>query len=521
MARSRGPVRRFLKWTAAVVAVLLAAGLGVSTWVYFAAYQTNAGDLAFENRVRIPPLLEPEVDGDGRKRFDLTLQQGRSEFLPGRQTDTWGVNGAYLGPTIRVSRGDKVAMDVRNELPDTTTVHWHGMRLPAKMDGGPHQTIGAGKTWSPYWTVDQPAASLWYHPHLHGETAKHVYRGVTGMLIVDDDTVPKDLPSEYGVDDIPLVVQDKKFTEDGRLDLDAPGPLGLQSTYGLLGDQILVNGTRDPYLEVGAERVRFRLLNGSNARSFNFGFADDRSFSLIGTDSGLLPKPVRMNRVRLSAGERAEIVADLTPGEEVVLRSFAPKEGGGFPQDRLAGADDEFDLVEIRAKDRLTEAKPLPERLADTPEITPGKDAVERDFELSGTSKINGDTMDMRRIDEVVPAGATEIWTVRNPGNPHSFHIHEVAFRVLDINGEPPPPAMRGRKDTVYLPPSATARLAVQFGPHTDPDTPYMFHCHMLEHEDQGMMGQFTIVEPGTEDQAPRRLPGGNGGGGGGDHDHH
>jgi len=507
--KRRSFVGRLLRRLLAVVGVVVLVLVGAASWIYVQAYQTNVGDLAFRNPLKIPPLLEPTTDAQGRKRFTLTLQAGSTELLPGKKTETWGFNGTYLGPTLRASRGDQVAVDVVNQLPERTTVHWHGMRLPAEMDGGPHQMVEAGETWSPYWKVDQPAASLWYHPHLHGRTAEHVYRGLAGMFIIEDEESRRlALPQRYGVDDIPLVVQDRKFNEDGSLDLSPGDPAGLpmRDLYGLLGDTILVNGTYDPYLEVSTTRVRLRVLNGSNSRSFNIGFADRRPFQLIATDSGLLHAPVRTDSVRLTAGERAEIVAEFRPGEEVVLRSFAPGQAGGFPQDRIAGADDEFDLLKIVAKDRLEELPPVPDRLATTPDITVPEGATVRTFTLAGTSQINGREMDMRRVDEVVPAGATEIWQLDNPGIPHSFHIHEVAFQILDINGQPPPPELRGRKDTVYLPPESVVRLAVQFGTYTDDDTPYMYHCHMLEHEDLGMMGQFLIVEPGTEDQVSREL---------------
>ncbi len=208
--------------------------------------------------------------------------------MPGKKADTWGVNGSYLGPTVRVSRGDKVALDVVNQLPVTSTLHWHGMKLPAVMDGGPHQMIEAGETWAPHWTIDQPSATTWYHPHLHGKTAQHVYRGLAGMFIIEDEDSKK-LPSDYGVNDIPLIVQDKLFTSDGKLSEDD------DTTFGLLGDEILVNGTHDPFLEVTASQVRFRLLNGSNARAYHFGFSDGRSFQIVANDAGLLQTPVNWN----------------------------------------------------------------------------------------------------------------------------------------------------------------------------------------------------------------------------------
>lgn len=511
MEKSRRPrwrwLRRLFLLAVAVLAIVLVGG----TWIYVGTGQTNVGQLSFANPLKIPPLLEPSVDADGRKRFRLELQAGRTELLPGTSTPTWGANGSYLGPTLRAARGDRVAVDVVNTLAESTTVHWHGMRLPARMDGGPHQLIEPGTTWSPSWTVDQPAASLWYHPHLHGRTAEHVYRGISGMFLIDDEhTAGLALPRTYGVDDIPLVVQDKQFNDDGSLDMSPGGPTGFfgLDQYGVLGDRILVNGTYDPYFEVSTTRVRLRVLNGSNGRSFSVGFADGRTFDHIATDSGLLAAPQRLDRVRLAPGERAEIVAEFRPGEQVVLRSFAPGLSGGFPEDRFSGADDEFDLMKIVAKDQLADSPRVPDQLPAAAPITAPEGATVRTFELASTSLINRRPMDLRRIDEVVPAGATEIWEVSNPGIRHSFHIHEVAFRIIDVNGEPPPAYARGRKDTVYVPPGATVRLAVQFGRHTDPTAPYMFHCHMLEHEDDGMMGQFVIVEPGTEGQVSRQLPG-------------
>lgn len=499
-------LRRFLLWTLSVVMVLALILTGASIWLYSAMRITNVGELSFTNELLIPPELEPTVDEDGRKRFDLTMREGTSEFWPGRTTTTWGVNGAYLGPTLRLEDGDDVAMDVTNALPETSTLHWHGMRVPAAMDGGPHQPIEPGQVWSAEWTVDQPAASLWYHPHMHEVTAEHVYRGVAGMIIVEDDDVTEGLPTDYGVDDIPLVVQDRAFDSNDELDLNATGPMWLQATYGLMGDQILVNGTHDPYFDVSTEQVRLRVLNGSNTRSMNFGFDDDRAFQLVGTDTGLLRGPVELDRIRLSPGERAEIVVEFAPGDDVVLRSSAPKGAGSPVEDRLSGSEDEFDIVRLTAAGELTENEGVPTELATTPEITVPEDATERVFTLGGTEHINGVSMEMSRIDEVVPAGATEIWTIENPSVVHNFHIHDVAFRVLDIDGAEPPPELRGRKDTVYVAPNSTVRLAVSFGDHVDSKAPYMYHCHLLAHEDLGMMGQFVVVEPGTEDDVDREL---------------
>jgi FtsP/CotA-like multicopper oxidase with cupredoxin domain len=498
-------MKRVLLWILMLLALGVFALVASACTLYSRADVNAVGELGFENELKIPPLLEPRAE-DGRKVFELTLQQGRAELLPGKPAETWGVNGAYLGPTLRAERGDRVELRVRNDLPERTTVHWHGMHLPAVADGGPHQMIEPGATWTPSWEIDQPAATLWYHPHLMGETADHVYQGVAGLFILDDpDADTLQLPADYGVDDIPLIIQDKRLDDDGMLDFSQ----GLISPTGRLGSTILVNGTYSPYLEIGDERVRLRLLNGSNARVYNVGFADDREFDLIATEGGLLEAPRRMSRLQLSPGERAEIVTAFEPAERIVLRSFEPDLGTNFWESRFTGGDDSFDLVEIRAAASLAPAPEVPATLA-AHEHYDREDATRtRSFELSGQSRINGRKMDMGRIDEVVRPGATEIWEVRNAaGTPHNFHVHGVSFAVVDYAGEEPPAHLSGLKDTVYVPPDETVTLLVRFPDYPDPDSPYMFHCHILLHEDRGMMGQFVLAEQGGEDAGARPAHG-------------
>jgi blue copper oxidase len=457
---------------------------------------SNVGELDFANRLAIPPLLEPETDGAGRSVFRLDLQAGATEFFDGAATDTWGVNGSFLGPTLRASRGDLVRMHVHNELSEPTTIHWHGMHLPAVADGGPHSIIEPGAVWQPEWAIDQPAATLWYHPHPHGDTDAHVYRGIAGMFIIDDDTDPG-LPDTYGLDDIPVIVQDMKFTDGRQLDESA----GLFAPIGRLGDHIVVNGTVDPHHVVTTERVRLRLLNASTARTYNFGFHDARGFDLVGTDGGLLDRPTAVDRVQLSPGERAEIVVAFAPGEHTVLRSHPPQLEADWWNDRWSGGRDSFDIVEFRASDELAPRAPVPDTIVvDTSDDFPvvGDEPVRR-FELAGVS-INNRQMDMRRIDFAVDLDTTEIWEVSNPtGTPHNFHVHDTRFRVLDVNGRPPPPPQSGWKDTVPVLPGDTVRIAVRFTDYADPNLPYMYHCHLLLHEDRGMMGQFVVTGPGHD----------------------
>ena len=181
------------------------------------------GSAAELQPLRIPALLDARAQG---ARLSLQVQTGTTEFFPGRTSETLGYNGSHLGPTLRVHRGDDVEIAVTNTLKEDTTVHWHGLLIPAELDGGPHQLIQPGATWRPTLPIRQPAATLFYHPHVHGRTGEQVYAGLAGLLLVtDDEERALGLPSEYGVDDLPLVLQDRQF-EDGRLVL----PEGMMTT---------------------------------------------------------------------------------------------------------------------------------------------------------------------------------------------------------------------------------------------------------------------------------------------------
>lgn len=515
MSPARPTRRRILKIGGATVLVV-GAGWGANFLsIYSDREMSNVGSLKFHNKLRIPELLDPRPGPDGTKKYELRLETGESQLLPGRTTETWGANGAHLAPTLRARRGDRVAMSVHNALPEASTLHWHGMHLPAAMDGGPHQMIDKGATWTPGWTVHQPAATLWYHPHPHGATARHVYRGVAGMIILDDEhSAGAGLPATYGVDDVPLIIQDKNFHSDGSLDFSESTlreSIAAAENLGILGGTILVNGTYDPYFPVTTTRVRLRLLNGSNARVYRLGFPDDRTYHLVATENGLLPSPRPMTRLRLGPGERAEIVVAVRPGERAVLRSFRPGLGLGFPGDRFMGGDDTFDILQLRAAATLRPSPELPPRFTGAPPpIRVPEGAKVRKFDFVGV-QINGKKMDMKRIDEVVPAGATEIWEVsRGDGIVHAFHVHGATFNVLDVKGKPPADEQRGPKDTIYLPENGKIRLAVRFDTLTDEKVPYMYHCHVLRHEDDGMMGQFLVVPPSRVQSAPRRIDGGS-----------
>ncbi|TFD60680.1 copper oxidase [Cryobacterium sp. Hh7] len=498
MIRIARPRRRVATFVSVVGAVVLALGLTACSGEDGAGVIDTVGSVDFVNPLAIPPLAESTVNAAGERVFDLTAEAGTTEFTPGVVTETWGYNGSYLGPTIVARRGENVRINVNNDLDVATTVHWHGANLPAEMDGGPHQMVEPGAEWSPNFEIDQPASTLWYHPHPEGDTEHQVEMGLAGVFIVqDDEEAALNLPRSYGVDDIPVVVQDRRFDENGQFVTDGRGYIGP------IGDQLLVNGTLAPYLDVTSEVVRLRLLNGSTSRVYDFGLSDGRSFDLIGTDGGLLEEAAPMDGIRLSPGERAEVLVELVPGETVNLQSNPPDLGISASAATRNAGDDTLDVLELRAADTLSSIGETASTLASIEPLDKADATVDRSFTLNGYT-INNRLMDMTRIDETIEAGATEVWTVDNAMPlPHNFHVHGVQFQVLRVGTEPPPVELSGWKDTIYLEPGVRYELIMQFAEYTDPDFPYMFHCHMLSHEDAGMMGQFVVVEPGEEAGTP------------------
>ncbi|KAA3656850.1 MAG: bilirubin oxidase, partial [Calditrichaeota bacterium] len=256
----------------------------------FVLTQANA-----QNQIAIPDTL------DGTS-FELNLQNGTYQFYAGQNTQTMGVNGNILGPTLIMNKNDFVDITVTNHLDDTTTIHWHGMHVSAANDGGPHTTIAPGTSWNPRFAVLDKAGTYWYHPHLHEKTNLHVSKGIAGFIIVrDNEEAALNLPKTYGVDDFPIVIQTKTF--DANKEIVVPSN----------ADTVLmVNATIDAALNVSAQVVRLRLLNGSSQRNFNIGLSDNRTFYQIGSDGGLLSAPNAVNRLRLAPGERAEILVDFS-----------------------------------------------------------------------------------------------------------------------------------------------------------------------------------------------------------------
>ncbi len=487
--KPRGFTRRELLVASGIAGAGLALGLAGCT----------PGQTTFTASGTVPlpvPPLAPSQTVDGTRTFTLTAQTGESQLIAGQpevRTPTLGYNGAFLGPTLRATRGERVIVDVRNDLGETTTLHWHGMHLPAAQDGGPHTPIAAGQTSTVDWELAQPAATLWYHPHPHGETEVQVLRGLAGFFIVDDDASESTgLPSEYGVDDIPLLLQDKFLDASGRIQrTDGDNALGT------VGRTLLSNGVSGTHFTVTTELVRLRVLNGCSARFLDLRFDDDRPFALVGTDGGLLTKPVELKRLLLSPAERAEIVVRFRTGDRVRLRTEQP-EISGVTSEGILGDMTAGDFVEFRADQQLRPAREgrLP---ADSREPLHERDATRTRSFVMRLPFLNGNRMDMERIDAIVRLDDVEVWEVSTTDAfPHNFHIHDVQFRILDIDGSPPPRWLDGWKDTIPVFPNQTSRLIMRFEDYADDRIPYMVHCHMLRHEDKGMMGQFLVTADGA-----------------------
>ena len=264
-----------------------------------------------DNSFPVPPILQGS-------EINLTMENGNLN-LPTGISRTMGFNGSYLGPTIRVQKGYFQKINIQNNLGEDSTVHWHGLHVPAEYDGGPHQVIEKGTVWKPQFKIKQNAATLWYHPHLMGKTAEHAYKGLAGLFIIDDEYSKKqNIPKDYGINDFPVILQEKRLNSKGQFSY-SPGMHDIMMGY--TGNIMLVNGAIQPELQVNQGTYRFRILNGSNSSILQVSFSDGRMFTVIASDGGFLPESVRTDNIILSPGERFEILADFDKEEELSLIS--------------------------------------------------------------------------------------------------------------------------------------------------------------------------------------------------------
>ena len=440
------------------------------------------------------PDLDPGRLAGGLRTYDLTVSAGQAEFFAGHLTDTIGINAPYLGPLLTMKAGDPIRLNVTNRLSDPAALHWHGLHLPARADGGPHQPIAPGTTWSPEFTVMQKAGSFWFHAHQHQMTGVHVWAGMAGLIrIEDDEEAALPLPRTYGEDDFSLVLQDRSFDADFQMPY---APQMHERMGGMQGDRTLVNGQLDPVLSTSAPLIRLRILNGANGSIYRLHFADGRGFHQIASDGGLLAAPVALNEALIAPAERCEFLLDLHDGQLALLRAELFSAESPF-----AGPSGIRDVLTILPDRPRAAPSALPLRLADLPPPPP-QTGDTRHFDLTmtgaglmGDPTINGQSYVHDRIDFTVPLGTTETWVFENKTEMlHPMHIHDVQFRILSRNGAPPAPQEAGLKDVVLTHPGEKVELRLAFNDYADPLAPYMMHCHILEHEDAGMMAQFTVV---------------------------
>jgi len=455
----------------------------------------------------IPTLIDAAKQGNA---VNLKAASGRHAFVEGKPTRTYGYSAPVLGPVIRVRRGDEVQMRVENALNTVTTVHWHGLLAPGHNDGGPQQLIQPGEIWRPVLKIDQPAATLWFHPHPHHDTARQIYMGLAGLIIVDDGSDARlNLPRMYGVDDLPIILQDRSFDSDGSIGYDNDDLNALDIAYGARGDTIIVNGAIAPVAKVPAGLVRLRLLNAANAQNFDLRFKDRRTFHVIASDGGFLSAPVTVTQLMISPAERFEILVDFADGKTVDLETGPDKEMGEFGRVAPDGSADYVAVMQFEPIPTTPLVKRIPKRLIELATINAAEAVRRRQFildsglcasrqqagshtDMPSLIGINGRAFDPTRIDVETKLGTTEIWEITSIGMAHPFHVHGALFRILSIEGAPPQAHLAGWKDTVLV--EDKAELLVAFYQPATREHPFMYHCHILEHEDAGLMGQYVCT---------------------------
>jgi len=510
----------------------------------------------FKNKLNVPGrdgllgFLEAPADP-----VELVAHKEMVQLAPGKETEMLLYRSerdgrVWFNPTFLVKTGAGFSANLTNELDEDTTIHWHGLHLDWRMDGHPLRAVRPGARYGYAYTVANRGGTYWYHTHGHGNTARQVYMGLAGLFIVEDEDerrLNEALGAELGENDLPLVIQDKNFDDEGNLAYD---PDDMDRSMGYTANTILVNMTPTPYLEVGTRLYRLRLLNGSNARLYRLAFAkvggrELLPYRVVATDGNLLDRPRPVREVFLSPGERVDLVLDLTGfevGEELALKNLAfdpmhrehemgrgADPGGHASHDEMGHAgemneatrrlDDgqEFYVLKMAVKDRVAHDGSVPEMLSTTEPRADARGAAVRPVTLSAATGagqtrwfINGRTYEPDEYPIVVQEGTTEVWEIRNDERsmPHPMHLHGFRFRVLERRNSleqvvETAVADRGRtatdlgwKDTVLVWPGETVRIAIEFSHDFEGEQLYLFHCHILEHEDAGMMINCKVVDP-------------------------
>jgi FtsP/CotA-like multicopper oxidase with cupredoxin domain len=426
-------------------------------------------------------------------KIELTAGRTRLSLLPGMETEVYAYDGRVPGPTLELWEGDTVIVRFRNDLPEATTVHWHGLHVPADADGSPLHPVAPGAVYEYRFAVPAgTAGTYWYHPHPHHHTAWQVGMGLYGAIIVraHDDPLPEGLSERV------LILSDNRFTADGAIDFPDPDSEQgrVDAMNGREGDVLLVNDDIMPEFSIRSGEVqRWRVINASGARTYRLALAD-HTFVHVGSDGGLFEHPVEVDEIILANGERAELLVRGTapPGSRAVLQTLPYDRY--MPKTRPADWDVPRDLLTLAYSDERPVGRVhIPDVLRSVTALDTGA-VTETRVMLMSQGRINSKVMDMERVDVSAELGATEIWEVENlVGMDHPFHLHGFRFQVLDRNGVPEP--YPSWKDTVNVPKRERVRFIVRYS-----DFPglWMFHCHILDHEDQGMMGVLEVGQPHT-----------------------
>jgi FtsP/CotA-like multicopper oxidase with cupredoxin domain len=382
---------------------------------------------------------------------------------------------------------------VTNRLPENIVVHLHGGHVPVTEDGHAMDYILPGNSRTYLYPNNQPAATIWYHDHAMGITGPHVWKGLFAPYIVTDD-FERSLPLPAGANDVPLIIQDRLFNVDGSFNYPT-STMGMQ--HGVQGDVMLVNGAIQPYFQVATRKYRFRIVNGANARLMQLALNTGQPFVQIGGDGGLLPAAVTRTSLLMSPGERIEAVVDFSGykiGTQIVLKNTL---GSGRTLDVMR-----FDVIR-----KETDTAMVPTTLRPIQRFSPAAAMRTRTFTLgmnmSGYT-INGLTYDCMRVDAAPTLDSIEIWEFVNPmGMWHCMHTHDIMWQTLDRSGAAPPAWEAGWKDVWYVPGGGRVRIIGKFADYACCPDPmmylqnYMLHCHILEHDDNGMMAQFKVIDPG------------------------
>lgn len=464
--------------------------------------------IVFNGYSQYNPLWIPDTISG--VNFNLTVKDTFKQIRSGNQTITGAVNNStFWGPTLIMTKGDTVHMNVTNKLNDSTTIHWHGMHLPAVMDGGPHQVIPPNTHWQPYWKVTNSASTLWYHPHLHEMTEEHLGKGIGGFIIIRDAAeTALALPRSYGVDDLPIVLTSRRY--------DASNQFVVANTA--YGDYMLTNGTPNAQVSLPKQYVRMRILNAETERGYDLGFSDNRTFYIIGNDGGLLSAPVAVTRVKLMVGERVEIMVNLgndAVGSSLDLKAYNSGQAFGFPggEPNTTGQfgsllnNVDFSVLHINVSSPT--ANPitvLPSSLVFNVYWSASDATVTRNIAITNGNpgpasvpfNFDNTSFAMNTINKAVQLNAIEKWTVtNNQVFGHTFHIHDVQFKIVARNGSAAAVGSHesGWKDVMYVPKGENVSFVAKFEDYADAIHPFMYHCHFANHEDGGMMGQFVVKD--------------------------